>query len=466
MLGLSADEQTYATRYKQGGRTVFSLSLSPAQLVGLVPRPDPKIPNPGNRAIKESHARSFADYYLTHKDWVIPGIILRAGDIFKFESDMEASDGFGQWGILSFSKRAASSIQILDGQHRTLGFHIAQGVIKQRIEKARDFRARAIRQENGDKHAPLVKEAEGQLRDARLLEDRFSKEHIIVEVHVTDDAQEYRQMFFDIADNAMSISASTKTRFDTRKVVNRATAMLDGHPLLENRVERDKDRLAQNSDYFLSLKHVADIVRATLVGLDARVGKAMERDLDDRFVADSAKRFFDDLMTSFPQLYSMSVGQVTPMTVRETSVLGSPGMIRALAAVWHDLQSEKHGWAREDVVKYFKALEPHMAGPAHAKSIWYEHVLIKKNDQHGNPLPVVHAFREGAFSPGARRQDVQAVSDSIREWAILGKRGAPWVWKKPAPIPAPPKTEDELLLEEQIAADPELGELLARGIGG
>lgn len=460
MLGLSAEEQTYATRYKQGGRTVFGLSVSPAQIVGLIPRPDPKIPNPGNRRINESHARAFAEYYLNHEDWVIPGIILRAPDIFSFDAHGELGGHYAAYGVLSYPKTAAASIQILDGQHRVLGFHVARGLIQKRLDDARDFRSRALRQAGGDKSDPLVIEADTALQHARNLEERFAREHVAVEIHVTDDAQKYRQMFFDIADNAMTISASTKARFDTRKIVNRATALVGDHPLLENRVDEDNDRLKQNSDDFITLQHLAHIVRATLVGMGGRVNKVLERDGDERAVAADAKQFFDDLMVAFPQLHALSVGQISARTLRETSVLGSPGMIRALAGAWHDLRKSAQYADHDKLVDYFKALNPHMAGPAHPESIWYKHVLIDRRDQNGDLIAREHAFPEWSFSPGGRRQDIQATADAIRDWALLGKKGAPFVWKKPAPAPELPKSLEEQVLDEQLEADPLLAQLL------
>jgi hypothetical protein len=462
MLGLSADEQTYATRYKQGGRTVYGLSVSPAQIVGLIPRPDPKIPNPGNRRIQENHARSFAEYYLNHEDWVIPGIILRSADIFAFDSQAAIGDEHATFGVLSYPKSAASNIQIRAGQHRVLGFHIARGLIQKRIDEARDFRSRAIRQAGGDKRDAVVKEAEKQLQQARNLEERFGREHVAVEIQVTDDAQKYRQMFFDIADNAMTISASVKARFDTRKIVNRATALVGDHPLLANRIDEENDRLPQNSNDFLTLQHLSRIVHATVVGMKGRVHKTLERDGDDRQIAANAKRFFDDMIAAFPQLEALTVGQVSARVLRDTSLLGSPGMMRALAAAWHDLQESPQYQDHGKLVDYFKALNPHMAGPAHPESIWYKYVLIDRRDQRGDIIAREHAFQEWSFSPGGRRQDIQAVSDAIRDWAILGKKGAPFVWKAPAPAPELPKTLEEQVLEEQIEADPLLGELLTQ----
>ena len=40
---------------------------------------------------------------------------------------------------------------------------------------------------------------------------------------VEDDSTAYKQMFFDIADNALGITSSVRARFDSRKVVNRGS---------------------------------------------------------------------------------------------------------------------------------------------------------------------------------------------------------------------------------------------------
>lgn len=450
VAGIATEEQTYATRYTQGGRTVFGLSLSPAQIVNMVPRPDPNMPNPGNRAIRENHAKAFAEYYLAHDSWVIPGIILRAPSIFKFESEMEPSDGFAQWGIMSYPKRSASSIQILDGQHRILGFHIALQMIAQRIEKAQDFRARALRAEHGDKTSSAVREAEKALAAARALEERFSAERVSAEVQVTDDTREYRQMFFDIADNALGITASVRSRFDSRKVVNRALPNVLEHPLLANRVDLENDRLKRNSTDYATARHVADIVRAVQVGLEGRIGKVQERVLSDHTVASQARSFLDLALETFPQLEALSIGQISAQTLRSTTLLGSPAMLRVLAGVYHDLQSDKHQWSREKVAEFFKVIEPHLAGGAHLNSIWI------------NEMPD-EAFSVNAYSPNGRGQDIRGIVKTLVDAAILGPQGAPWLWAEPKAAPPAPVTADEITLRADIAADPHLEQLLAEG---
>ena len=450
VAGITTEEQTYATRYKQGGRTVFALTLSPAELINMVAQPNPSIPNPGNRAIRENHAKAFANYYLNHESWVIPGIILRAPSIFTFTADHDNG-----WGVLSYPRRSAANIQILDGQHRILGFHLAQALIQQRIEKARDQRNRAMRVENGNKNSAAVREAEAALRAAERLLDRFSSERVSVEIQVTDDTTIYRQMFFDIADNQLGITASVRARFDTRKVANRALELVLEHPLLASRVDLENDRISRHSPLYASARHVSDVIRAVQVGLDGRIGKAMERTANERQVAEDAKKFLDVAVEAFPQLAALQVGQVSPKALRETGLLGSPAMLRVLGGVYFHLAGEKRHWSRDQIVAYFKALDPHMAGGAYPGSIW---MRIESVNQQGVKQK---AFTEGAFAPNGLRQALVAVETALVDWALLGKKGAPFLWAKPAPRPEPEPTEDEVALAAEIEADPDLEQLLA-----
>lgn len=43
-IALSTDQTLPAARYKQGGRTVYQLALTPAEITTVIPRPDPVIP--------------------------------------------------------------------------------------------------------------------------------------------------------------------------------------------------------------------------------------------------------------------------------------------------------------------------------------------------------------------------------------------------------------------------------------
>src|SRR5205085_10752108 len=119
VTGYDAEARFYATRYKQGGRTVYSLDLSIAQIAGMIPAPDPTVDQPGNRVIRVPHAASFGQYIRENEDWVSPAVVLRAANPFEFEK-LEEVCGC-EFGIVALPGIAVLELLCLDGQHRLLG---------------------------------------------------------------------------------------------------------------------------------------------------------------------------------------------------------------------------------------------------------------------------------------------------------------------------------------------------------
>ena len=234
--------RTFATRYKQGGRTVFSLDLSPLQITNLITAPDPNIKSVGNRQIRLQHAIDFARYVRVTPGWIAPAMILRAPNIFEFELLTEQGDT--AFGLLSFPRLASQDIHILDGQHRTLGFHLAARGISEDLEKARN--SLALARKNEGPNSKAVADVQATMKNFEGQRVRLDKERISLQIFVEEDTKAYRQMFFDIAENALGITASVKARFDTRKVVNRALEVVLEHPLLLNRVDPEGDRVPRN----------------------------------------------------------------------------------------------------------------------------------------------------------------------------------------------------------------------------
>lgn len=437
VTGYATEETLFATRYKQGGRVVYSVALTPDQIVNLIQRPDPEEVSPGNRRIRPKHAQDFGRYFVEHADWISPGIILRAPGVFKFQST-EAVEG-AEFGVLSYPKRAQGDIQILDGQHRILGFHLALKSIDDAADKARSVRAAAMHTEG--KGSTAVRDADKRIADVERWRDRFYGDRVVVEIHVTDDLQEYRQMFFDIAENALGITASVKARFDTRKVVNRALPAVLDHPLLKGRTDLEVDRLSQKSPYFLSARHVMETVRTITVGLEGRVSKKLDKELKEGHVAANANAFFDLLVESFPPLKAMLSGQIMPDDLRKTSLLGSPLFIRILAGVYHELKSDKHAWTNSAVADYFAKLAKHVSAPVNGNSIFVLHA----------PEGAVDV---GASAPNGRRQDSRGLMNAMVDWALDRE---PFVDADPLPAPEPEaQPEDDGLSDGERAAFDEL----------
>lgn len=438
------DEQFYATRYKQGGRTVYLLALTPGEIIANILRPNPDKPNPGNRRIRLAHAQSFARYYLEHDNWVIPGIILRAPDIFDFDATITTPDDSARLGVVSYPKRKQGDIQILDGQHRILGFHLALEMLEADRQKAIDHLQRARKVE--EKGSRVIKEADHEVREIERKQERFYQERIAVEIQVTDDMNAYRQMFFDIADNALGITASVKARFDTRKVVNRALALVTEHPLLVGRVDPENDRLGRTSPYLLSARHVTEIIRSSNVGIEGRVGRVQERELSEVDVANKATGFLDLLMRAFPQFQAVEQGVLLPDRLRQISMLGSPLFLRILAGTYHELRTN-HAWSDKQVQAFFEVLGKHLEVPLHENTIWLK-------------LTPEDTFNIGGYGPNGRRQDIVNTSRAIWDWAVLGEKGYPAVYADPEPAPEPEPAGDETEIDYSDLDDPALAKRL------
>jgi len=402
--GYDPNIRFYATRYHQGGRRVFSLDLSLTQIADLLPMPDPSNPTEGNRQVNESHARAFGDYVRQKPDWVAPALVLRAPDIFDFEVEKEVSGT--QFGVLSFPQMARTDLRILDGQHRTLGIHLAIRGISSDLEKQRNFLANAKKINAEPAVLAMIQTEIERLNDqrARLAHDRTS-----VQVFIEDDQVLYKQMFFDIAENALGITSSVKARFDSRKVVNRALDGVMKHSLFKGKVDLEQDRMGRNNSNLVGAKQVAEIIRTIAVGIDGRVGRRLEEELDESELVEKTNNFLDVLLASFPPLAAVADGDLSPQNLRASSLLGSTPILRVLAGVYAALTErnpllEEEDWEPEEVVEYFQKLAPAMSGPVAAGSIWTDHVPN-------------NVFVVGAFSPRSRRQDLRTLLDTMVGWA-------------------------------------------------
>jgi hypothetical protein len=418
------DQQFFATKYQQGTRTVYGLAATPGELVGLVPRPDPAVPTEGNRRINASHAEAFARYFIENESWVIPGIILRAVNMFHFESVQEIPSA--AFGVMSYPKRRQGDIHILDGQHRILGFFMALDKLDAEIEKARSYKATVRRTMPDDKRAEMDAQKEiDRLEGAR---DRFYKQRVAVEIQVTDDIDEAKQMFFDIAENALGITASTRARFDSRKIVNRALPMVLEHPLLLNRVDLDKDRVQKNSPFWIPASKVVEIIRTMRKGFEGRVSRKDNEAWkgEEAAIARETNEFFDLLVKTMPPVNALLHSQITAGQMRDTMLLGGQTFIRILAGVYYELRKDRK-WSAKQVEEFFTALGPHAAGRAHANSIWKQHAPE-------------HLFNLNGVGPSGRRADSVELMNLITDWAIAR---APFVYAAPVPAPAVDADPDE-----------------------
>ena len=397
LTGYDTSDRFFATRYTQGGRRVYAIDLSLMQVAAYLPAPDPANPTEGNRRVRESHAAAFGTYVREHEDWVSPALLLRSPDIFEFEIKEEIAGT--EFGILSIPRLARSDIRILDGQHRILGVHLAIAAIAKDIEKERDLLSKA---KKTDSEPAVIKGIQEKIRTLELQRERLDRERISLQIAIEEDATAFRQMFVDIADNALGITSSVRTRFDSRKVVNRAVEPMLKHALLHGRVDLEQDRITASNPNLLGARHVADLIRTVAVGIDGRVGRRLEDELREDALVDDCGRYLDVLLDAFPQLASVADGKLTPEKLRKSSLLGASTMLRVLAGVYYELGRQKLD--DDEISEFFGKLEPHISAPVTAESIWV------------TQLPEI--FADGASAPRSRRQDLRALTDTITTWAI------------------------------------------------
>lgn len=425
LTGYATSNVFFASRYRQGGRTVYSLDLSPQQIMSTVEMPDVNVPSPGNRQIRSAHADSFAKYFREQTEWVSPSLMLRTPKSFSFEVESEIA-GI-QFGVLDIPRRAMGDIHIVDGQHRILGMFRAEKGINIDIDKARS--ALALIRHNQEGGAG-EKEGRARVNALEAQRARLAEERINVQIFVESDPVKYKQMFFDIADNQLGITASVKSRFDSRKVVHRSLAPVMEHKLLKGNVDPEGDHFARNSPYIMGAKHVAEIIRTLGVGLVGRFSRRVESEMKEQVLIERSNEFFDELIEAFPQMRALSLGQITADDLRQTSLLGSVLFVRALAGAKYDLQ-QFHAFEPEMVEAFFAKLNPFLSSPVYTASIWIKEAPAG-------------AFSDGARSPNGRRQDMKNLKDWLVGIAIDKPK---FLDEEPAPRPEP----------EEEWVDPEVG---------
>ena len=431
VTGYNTTISFYSTRYKQGGRTVYSLDLSLAEILSLITKPDPTMRMPGNRMIRVTHAQDFAKYLRTSNDWVSPGMLFRTPSSFDF-APITSVNGT-EFGVISFDRAEAAAIHIIDGQHRVYGLHLAKAAIDLELDKARSALASARRVEaNGS----AVKNIQKQVDALKGKLDKFAAERISVQILVIDDIRKYRQLFVDINGNALGVSGSVTARYDMSKVVNRVLEDVSTHPLLAGRVEEERDTLRKDSPYLISAKHVADITRNANIGLEGRYSVRGEKEAVDREVAQRSLDYFSALVAGFPQMENLIAGTLTPSLLRKTSLLGSVVTLRVLAGVFRELKG-KHAFNDHMVIEFFRTLAPHMTGPIFPESVWMANMPLGTN-------------YEGTVAIGSRLQSQRAAMAALIGWAIDKPEFLNQVAPRPVIEVEEASTEEEMRVVDEI----------------
>lgn len=410
--GYDPYEWFFATRFRQGERTIYSIDWSVDELVAFLPKPDPHKAidvDSAQRRIVPAHAKGFAEYVVDDPGWVSPSLLLRAPNIFEFKRIEEVETGSTQLGLLGVPKHAKNEISIVDGQHRTLGFHLAWEILGTRIEKAR-----SALEASKDYNDPIqVSVHQKDFDEAIARRDQLARERVSVQIIVVESTNVARRIFLDINDNAKGIAGAVKTRFDDRKVLTRAlNTVLHDSDLLRDRVDLESDRIGGSSEFLLGAKHVSDILRSLTVG-HGRIGARLEEELNEKDMAREFDAFENALIKAFPQLEDVMDGEITPSELRRSNLIGSNVMLRGLALAWYALRHQspgsKDGWSPEQITTAFAGLEPYMGAPviSDPEDTWYQTGLFPTTEN-------------GSYSPTSRAQDFKKLA-AFLETACKGE---------------------------------------------
>ena len=404
--GYAVTDDYLAQRSQQGGRTHYSIVLPLHQVPVTLPTPDPEEPFPDNRQVRLTHAQGFADYVRTNRGWHAGSLTVRGlSRTLEFTEFPNQGNGPVKIGVLKVPRNMRNAFRIIDGQHRILGLKLLFQQISDTENKAasRLATAKRIGEEPG-----VIAQFERDLSDLDQLKQRLMTDTMTVDLVVEDDEDAHKQIFVDVANNALSVQKAVTARFDQTKVVNRAVVNLLDDPgtddLIRNRVDDQKDRVVGSNPHLIGSGVLAEIVRVVRKGIIGRMSAADEKTLDHRMLATDANRFFTVLRESFSCLNDVAKESKTPSEIRGKHLIASSTMMRIMAGVYHELANKEI--SRERIISFFQALDRSGATPLDPKTA-YGRMWISSPSG---------GFAEGESAPGSRSQAVKAIVDEITGW--------------------------------------------------
>ena len=248
--------------------------------------------------------------------------------------------------------------------------------------------------------------AKKELAQIESDQERIRNESILVNLIVEDDAKSARQLFVDVADNALGVPKAVRSRFDQTKVANRALYDILTNPpeVLKNRVDDQKDRVTGKNPNLIGAGNLSEIIRTLEVGISGRINKKLEASVSETHLVNQTNDFFKALTDAFVELQHVADGTMSTEALRDNSLLGSSTMLRILAGVYHEI-SQTHGKAA--AASFMSKLAPHMSAPID-KATTSGQLWINCGS--------TEAFIDGGRAPGARSQQVKDAVTSIAAW--------------------------------------------------
>ena len=410
--GYATTDDYFAQRSSQGGRIHYLIVLPLHQIPVTLPVPDPALPFEDNRQVRLSHAEAFAKYIRENQGWHAGPITVRGlSSELAFEAFQGQSGGPVTLGILSVPRNMRSAFRIIDGQHRTLGIKILIDGLTQEFVKISSDIAKARRggvdKSQADPQAAIA-DLERGLHELNALKNRIEADTMAIDLVVVDDESTHKQIFIDVANNALSVQRAVTVRFDSKKVVNRAVVELisdpQTDPLINGRIDEQSDRLTGENENFIGSGTLAEVVRSLRKGIIGRFSAQDEESTEVQSLVKDTNEFFSVLRNGFKPLADIASGKATPSQLRSTHLVMSATMIRILAAVYHELV--KDGVDKAVITDYFRSLDRVGRTPLNSNTpvgrMW-----VKSSNG---------AFADGESAPGSRTQAKKDVVQQLLTW--------------------------------------------------
>jgi hypothetical protein len=334
LSGYSDHRELLAQRYTRAGKSLFVIALPIHLIPSHMPQPDPDEPFEGNRKVNPKRASDFSDYWRQNKKWATPPLLLDTTYPLSADFEVHTTVSGVDFGILRLPHQSESELQILDGQHRILGWSVTA---KRVADESRRYRELKLRAEDAGDMAKIV-EVDHLLVRLDAERERLRSEYVTVEILEGVTLDDHKQYFHDIATNAKGITKSLTASFDRRKVVNRVSqSLIENHPLLKQNVELESDTVRGRNENWISGKNVTDIVTAVTLGMGRTMTAKREAEADEEAIVRVATAFFDAIVQEFPVLAEIASGDRRPNSLRGNSLLASPTVLRAMAGAYYGI---------------------------------------------------------------------------------------------------------------------------------
>lgn len=410
LSGYTNEKKILAQRFRRGGKWVYTIALPLPLIPSHLPVPDPDNKLPGNRRVEKRRAEKFGQYWRQKEKRVAPPLLLDTTFPMSHPENFEVLYEVAgvAVGVLTVPHNMASEVDILDGQHRTLGWALALQDIADELKHARTclLGSKSAEDEIG------IATWQAKVDELTAEQKRFANEYATLEIVEGVTEEDHKQLFTDIAVNARGITKSITTSFDRRNKLNRvAMDVAESIDILDGRVDFEKDRVTGKNENFISASNLVDIVRHVTVGIDGRMTAGRESRMKDGAIADMVELFFDALTDSFDEMKELADDEIGPVELRAKSLLGSVTILRVLAGAYHtlavDISDDSNPYVTENGDKeareLFSSLNGHMGFPI--EDGWFD-----------------TGYFDDASSkaPSSRSQHLKGLSAEIASWSESG----------------------------------------------